>query len=527
MKLVVETAAGPAREFTLARPSVTIGSGATNDVRVIDPLASRAHARLDRTPAGYELVELDSSAAVRVNGAAPSRASLQPGDVLTIGATTIRVAADDEHGDHVLPVHVADTSVPRVAVVTRTRTWEVPLTADATTIGRDAACDIVVDTAGVASRQAVLERRGEEVFIRNGAGKAALADGEGLDIGDGARIVFKRGFAHHELTLAHLPRHRVHGRPPVVIIPGFGGSMLFRGSEQVWPSPRMVLTHPELLRIDDPLDARGLVDEIVIVPHLFRQHQYGVLTDYLEEDLHYRSGDDLLEFAYDFRQDNRVSARALAAAIDAWDPEDPVTIVAHSMGGLIARYYVDCLGGDRRVGRVIYLGGPHAGTPYAFASLLHGPDMLPLGLLNASLRAILADYPSWYQILPTYQFARDQRSAFDVLADDTWMLDAHRPLVQNARAFRGELATRASVPSVCVFGYGLKTITSASVRRQLGLPCDKAEFGVEPKGDGMIPETSGVLDGAEIHPVKQHHGSLYADTDVKMRLKVELTRDVV
>ena len=40
----------------------------------------------------------------------------------------------------------------------------------------------------------------------------------------------------------------------------------------------------------------------------------------------------------------------------------------------------------------------------------------------------------------------------------------------------------------------------------------------------MIPETSAVLERAEIHPVQQHHGSLYADNDVKMRLKLELTR---
>jgi hypothetical protein len=36
---------------------------------------------------------------------------------------------------------------------------------------------------------------------------------------------------------------------------------------------------------------------------------------------------------------------------------------------------------------------------------------------------------------------------------------------------------------------------------------------------------SGVLADAEIHPVKQHHGSLYSDGDVKMRLKLELTRE--
>ncbi|WEO95785.1 alpha/beta fold hydrolase [Streptomyces sp. FXJ1.172] len=39
-----------------------------------------------------------------------------------------------------------------------------------------------------------------------------------------------------------------------------------------------------------------------------------------------------------------------------------VDIVGHSLGGLIARYYVQCLGGDLRVRTLVTLGTPHAGT---------------------------------------------------------------------------------------------------------------------------------------------------------------------
>lgn len=39
-----------------------------------------------------------------------------------------------------------------------------------------------------------------------------------------------------------------------------------------------------------------------------------------------------------------------------------VHIVGHSMGGLVARYYVQMLGGDRRALDVITIGSPHAGT---------------------------------------------------------------------------------------------------------------------------------------------------------------------
>ncbi|MFE3016507.1 esterase/lipase family protein [Streptomyces sp. NPDC059256] len=39
-----------------------------------------------------------------------------------------------------------------------------------------------------------------------------------------------------------------------------------------------------------------------------------------------------------------------------------VDIVGHSLGGLIARYYTQCLGGDLRVRTLVTLGTPHAGT---------------------------------------------------------------------------------------------------------------------------------------------------------------------
>jgi hypothetical protein len=51
-------------------------------------------------------------------------------------------------------------------------------------------------------------------------------------------------------------------------------------------------------------------------------------------------------------------------------------------------------------------------------------------------------------------------------------------------------------------------------------------YKLEPSGDSTIPEQSAVLPGSEIHPVQQYHGSLFVDNDVKMRLKLELTRQM-
>jgi pimeloyl-ACP methyl ester carboxylesterase len=280
----------------------------------------------------------------------------------------------------------------------------------------------------------------------------------------------------------------------------------------------------ELLSIDHPLEARGLVNEIVIVPNLIKQDQYSSLTNCLTESLGYERGKDLMEFGYDFRQDNRDSARRLAAAVECWDATGPITIIAHSMGCLVARYYLERLGGKSRTGRAIFLGGPHSGTPFAFASLMSGPNLLPMGLMNARLRDLLATYPSWYQILPTYPFLSDQRGQFDVLNDESWLSADRRNLIRQAREFRAELGTTSSVPAVSVFGYGIKTTTAMTVEREALGAFRKPNFTVTTRGDGTIPEFSGVLAGTEIHRVQQHHGSLYADSDVKMRLKLELMR---
>ena len=41
-------------------------------------------------------------------------------------------------------------------------------------------------------------------------------------------------------------------------------------------------------------------------------------------------------------------------------------VIGHSMGGVVARYCVQCLGGDKRVHTVVTLGSPHSGTLPAY-----------------------------------------------------------------------------------------------------------------------------------------------------------------
>jgi pimeloyl-ACP methyl ester carboxylesterase len=63
--------------------------------------------------------------------------------------------------------------------------------------------------------------------------------------------------------------------------------------------------------------------------------------------------------------DIRAAAENLAAEVEALVAEsghERIHVVGHSLGGLIARYYVQRLGGDARVRTLVTLGTPHHGT---------------------------------------------------------------------------------------------------------------------------------------------------------------------
>jgi pSer/pThr/pTyr-binding forkhead associated (FHA) protein len=434
---------------------------------------------------------------------------------------------------------IRDTSTPRLVIHLPDRTWEAQFTQAHMTIGRDEGNDIPIPDASVSRHHATIERRGEafvisEAHSRNGlwldkrrVEEHRLQDGDVLSLGR-ARLVFKAGFTADDLTLIGPPR--IDGQPkrrPVVFVPGLGGSELWLGSERLWPNPKIIISRPEVYGLpgDPRIEARNIVSDVVIVPNIIKQQQYSRLGDYLETGLGYRRGKDLLEFAYDWRQDVRLASQRLAQRIEGWGVEAPITIIAHSLGTLVTRYYVEKLGGKKRVERIILMGGPHYGAPKGLAAILVGPGLLPFGVGDAGLRNVLAGFPSAYQILPIYPSVTDQHgNTIDVLKDDSWLPEGQRPFLRAARSFRRELGVLSSVPSVSIFGYGLKTIIRVKIHRRPDGQWGQVDYVEDMAGDLSVPSGSAVLKESEIHPVFQEHGSLYVDDDVKMRLKVELTR---
>jgi triacylglycerol esterase/lipase EstA (alpha/beta hydrolase family) len=89
-------------------------------------------------------------------------------------------------------------------------------------------------------------------------------------------------------------------------------------------------------------------------------------------------------------QSVRRSAEQLAAFVEracAKAGAERVDIVAHSMGGVVARYYLERLGGATRVGRLITIASPHRGTVLGRYGVVRGARQLAAG---SSLLAELA-----------------------------------------------------------------------------------------------------------------------------------------
>ena len=132
----------------------------------------------------------------------------------------------------------------------------------------------------------------------------------------------------------------------------------------------------------------------------------------------------------------------------------------------------------------------------------------------------------FYTMLPDYPAVFDSdRQPIDAYREERWCPEKQRPLLRGALAFRQELGAKTSVSTICIFGYGLRTPTRAAlVGRRGDGGWERVRMRVEKKGDDMVPEVSARLPGTEFHPIYQHHGALHADNDVKMRLRLELTR---
>jgi pimeloyl-ACP methyl ester carboxylesterase len=143
------------------------------------------------------------------------------------------------------------------------------------------------------------------------------------------------------------------------------------------------IANPEVSEEEEPVDqeVRLTPDPVIIIPGILgSQEKNGVwlmdpilhtYTDLIEtfRANGYQEDYDLFPFPYDWRRSNEETAVALRLRIMEAKNIcrcDKVDVIAHSMGGLVVRQYIqsDDYAGD--IDQLVFLGTPHLGAPKAY-----------------------------------------------------------------------------------------------------------------------------------------------------------------
>lgn len=215
----------------------------------------------------------------------------------------------------------------------------------------------------------------------------------------------------------------------IVLLPGITGSVLQKDGRDVWaPTASSLLAallslggSLNVLKLEsDPLDrddlgdgvkATRVVPDVHLIPGLWKIDGYTKVSQAIRNTFAVQAGKNYFEFPYDWRRDNRVSARQLAARshgwLKAWRQESGsanarLILVAHSMGGLVSRYFLECMDGWRDTRSLITFGTPYWGSLNALDFICNGLRKPSDAMALVDLTKLLRSFTSVYQLLPVY-----------------------------------------------------------------------------------------------------------------------------
>lgn len=346
----------------------------------------------------------------------------------------------------------------------------------------------------------------------------------------------------------------------IVVIPGIMGSVLEdRNGEEVWSisgqaiwrtlrnrdfqlkALRLKDDDPARDCLDDGIRATQLLPDAHIIPGLWKIDGYSWLTQQLKLNFQIQQGDleneqpaNYFEFAYDWRRTNILAAHQLKTLIDRklpqWQqdghPDARVILITHSMGGLIARYYLEVLGGAEHC-RVLYtFGTPLKGSIQSLNFLANGYKELFLSF--PWLKPVMRSFTSLYQLLPLYKSVRIGEE-FCYVTDLPAIDELERDRMHQGHAFLRELlqacdsnGTNRPYQYRPIVGVHQKTFQSIHLNGTKLVPSyELPNVPVEHNyGDGTVPRISAIPDDGVVLAdfIGERHGSLQNHTDLVYNL---------
>ncbi|WP_026370102.1 esterase/lipase family protein [Kallotenue papyrolyticum] len=338
-------------------------------------------------------------------------------------------------------------------------------------------------------------------------------------------------------------------RDMVVLLPGISGSVLQKDGKDIWAPSGQALWQVlrtlgnsiRALQLDgddavaedlgDGIRATRVITDVHLIPGLHKIDGYsgllqllagfGAITGTIDSD----RPANFFAFPYDWRRDCRANARRLQRFIQQRLPQwrahsgaddARVILLTHSLGGLIARYYVEVLEGWQDCRALITFGTPHRGSLNALNFLCNGYKALFLELTET-----LRSFTSVYQLLPIYRA---------VYSDGTYRRVAEIPdlpgivqqRAQDALAFHREIEAAVArhqrdqhyceqFTTIPIVGTRQPTLQRASFAQgQLSVDRQLPEWidAALDDGDGTVPRLSAI-------PIELSHE--YRDTFVAQR----------
>lgn len=234
-------------------------------------------------------------------------------------------------------------------------------------------------------------------------------------------------------------------RNPLIFVPGITGSKLENDHnddgifDEVWPNIDELVIDPDddsllVLRLKsngiDPYNNEQSYTSVK-VGDIIRQEWgidfYQSTVDYYTNN-GYTEGQDFFVCPYDWRRGlDQISSDTLNNCIDealATNPNSTqVNILAHSMGGLVSRYYISDPAQAQKVHRLVTLGTPYLGAPKIALAIIDELCFVEkAGICFTSpetLKRLLVNFPSGYQISPSDDYFQVYTNGYIRIDRDT------------------------------------------------------------------------------------------------------------
>jgi pimeloyl-ACP methyl ester carboxylesterase len=307
----------------------------------------------------------------------------------------------------------------------------------------------------------------------------------------------------------------------IVIVPGILGSELWVNGlnefgvpnrRPIWSEDfntawRTLALEPNVFSSLDVEPGRVLRYFINVPTLSGRWSMYGPLFEWLIRSYSLREDDDLWGFAYDWRQDNRDSAKRLGEFLNQQTTEDDrVVLIAHSMGGLVCRALLldnQFAHLEPRITKLIQLGTPTLGSAKAYYTLKNNPRLHPIldillkyqqsrhPILYHYLYTSLQQFCSLFQLLPptcqqvVFDLYGWQYSALD---GNLWQPNVHQQIA-DANALHDLLPASHSDKVFALYSRDLDTERAylINARKEVEKVCSP-----QVKGDGTVSAASAV-----------------------------------